>query len=327
MKYFAQSIGLAAWLLAMPAAAHHGVAGLGAAGLTGPGAPVESSSSATLPAGSGLLYLKLDHAQYRHFGGAAPEADYAQFSMAGAGYGFTPWFSAYLFQPYHAKVDTPGGFSTHGFADASLMGVIGMKYDNGLQLTPANESLDDLEDWHFTLYGGVTLPTGNPNMRDPAGAIDPGKSTGFGKSSYTLGATASKMVSERTTLNLDISHQGFQEYAYADGNRARFGAERRVNFAVNHRLWADGERKLRLDGVLETQFLAIGRDETNGVAEAATGGRMLYLMPGLRLYLDRWSLAAGVKKAVWTQLNEEAQQQGAEGRESYRLVFSVSRLF
>jgi hypothetical protein len=169
-------------LLSTQAAAHHGVAGLGAAGLRGPGAPVEAATSATLPEGSTLLYLKLDHARYETYDpdSRSPEADYANYWMAGAGYGFTPWLSGYLFLPYHSKVDEPGGYDTHRFADVSVFGRLGFKYDQGFRLNPASESLDDLEDWHFTVFAGATLPTGNPNLRDDEGNIDPGKSTGFG---------------------------------------------------------------------------------------------------------------------------------------------------
>ena len=46
-----------------PVAAHHGVAGLGAAGLQGPGAPIEAATSATLPVDTALVYAKLDHAK------------------------------------------------------------------------------------------------------------------------------------------------------------------------------------------------------------------------------------------------------------------------
>lgn len=52
-----------ALVITPPAVAHHGVASLGTAGLEGPGAPVETSSSATLPQGKWLAYLKLDHAK------------------------------------------------------------------------------------------------------------------------------------------------------------------------------------------------------------------------------------------------------------------------
>ena len=113
----------------------------GAAGLRGPGAPIEAATSATLPAGETLAYLKLDHAKYETYDAdpANPESDYANYWMAGLGYGLTSWFSAYVFLPYHSKVDEPGGFDTHGFADMSLFGQLGFKYDEGFRLIPENE--------------------------------------------------------------------------------------------------------------------------------------------------------------------------------------------
>ena len=312
-----------------PLLAHHGVAGIGAAALEGPGAPVESASSATLPEGRWLAYLKLDHADYKRYDPTAPEADYARYWMTGLGYGFTPWFSGYLFVPYHDKTDEPGGYTSRGWADLSLMGQLGFKYDgrDGWQLNPAHESLDDLEDWHFTLFGGATLPTGNANARDSQGMIDPGKSRGFGKASFILGASAARMLTPRLTLNLEASAIRFQEYTYADGQRVRFGDENRFNGALSYRLLADADRKFRLDGVLEAQYLHLGRDKAGGVGEQGTGGRMVYLMPGVRAYLDSFSIALGLKKPIWTRLNESHMQQGAEGKEKYRLILSVSRLF
>jgi hypothetical protein len=309
--------------------AHHGVAGLGAAGLTGPGAPIESPSAATLPAGRWLAYLKLDHVEYERFDPdpANPEADYSQFWIAGAGYGFTPWLSAYAFLPYNVKVDEPHGFDTRGVADLALVATFGFKYDEGLHLTPANESLDDLEDWHFTLYGGLTLPTGDPNLRDHDGHIDPSKSTGFGEPAYTLGGTATKWLGGRTTLNFDASYQGFQEHTYDDGTRFRFGDETRFNAALIRRLHTRPERKLRVDLSVEGQYLRLGRDEAFGKGVPATGGEIVYALPGVRLFWDKLSMGLGVKWPVWTDLNEEDQQQGAEGKEDYRLIATISVLF
>jgi hypothetical protein len=34
-----------------------------------------------------------------------------------------------------------------------------------------------------------------------------------------------------------------------------------------------------------------------------------------------------VKTPVWTDLNEESEQRGAEGREDYRVILSASVLF
>ncbi len=303
------------------------MAGVGAATLNGPGAPIESASSTTLPEGTTLAYMKVDHAKFKTFDPTTPESDYSRFWMVGAGHGFTPWFSAYVFAPYNEKVDEPGGYTTRGWADVSVMGQIGFRYDGEWKLTPGHESLDDLEDWHFTVFGGATLPTGNPNLRDATGAIDPGKSTGFGAPSWSLGMTATRMLSPRLTFNLEASALRFREHTYDDGNRTRFGNENRLNGSLAYRLFSDGERKLRVDGVLEAQYLGLGRDSTNGGYDAATGGRMVYLMPGVRVYWNRASFALGVKKAAWTQLNEDAQQQGAEGKENYRVIFSASYLF
>jgi hypothetical protein len=317
-------------LAAAPAAlAHHGVAGLGAAGLEGPGAPIEAATSATLPDGAVLLYGKLDHARYKTFDSDPrnPESKYANYWMSGLGYGVTSWLSAYVFLPYHSKVDEDGGFDTHGFADVSLFGQLGFKYDQGWRLIPDNESLDDLEDWHFTVFGGFTLPTGDADLRDRNGEIDPGKSTGFGKPAWSLGLTATKMLSPRLTFNQELSYIGFQEYKYRDGNRTRFGQEIRANSALIYRLYTNPERRLRLDLALEAHYLHLGRDRTNGEDERATGGDMVYALPGIRLYWDRVSVGLGYKTVVWKDLNEQDEQQGGEGTEAHRLMLTVSALF
>lgn len=321
---------IAAALLAPTfALAHHGVAGVGAAALEGPGAPVESASSAVLPAGKTLLYAKLDHAKFKTYDSdpAAPESDYANYWMVGVGHGFTPWFSAYVFAPYHAKIDEPGGLDSKGWADISVMGQIGFKYDAGFRLVPANESLDDQEDWHFTVFGGGTLPTGDANHRLADGSIDPGKAHGFGKNSWSLGLTATKQLTRDLTFNLEASTIRFREYTYDDGNRVKFGTENRFNLGLAQRLHTNPDSRFRVDGVLEAQYLALGRDVENGAGADATGGRMLYLVPGLRFYQDNLSFAVGVKKAVWTKLNESGDQQGAEGKEKFRVIFSASMMF
>ena len=311
-----------------PVHAHHGVAGLGAAGLEGPGAPLETAASITLPAGNRLLYLKADHAQYRRFSQEADgEADYAQFWIAGLGYGFTPWLSAYVFVPYHIKVDEPGGFDTRGWADMSVTAQLGFKYDQGFQLTPAGESLDDFEDWHFSVFGGATLPTGDSNTHDAAGNIDPGKSNGFGRPAYSLGVSANRVFANAWTFNIEASYLRFEAFTYADNNRAQFGDERRLNTALVYRALTLPARRLRLDTVLELQYLGLARDRTNGTADTATGGDIFYALPGVRLYSGKTSFGIGIKRPIASNLNEDEQQQGAEGKERYRLIVTGSVLF
>jgi hypothetical protein len=311
----------------LPAVAHHGVASLGAAGLEGPGAPIETSSSSTLPKGGVLTYLKLDYASFEKFTSARDdETSYYVFWLFGLGYGITPYLSAYLFVPYNDKVLEDNSYNTSGFADLSLMGVLGFKYDEGLRLIPPNESLDDLQDWHFTLYGGLSVPTGNPNVWDSDGNIDPGMSLGFGKPAFSVGLTATKAIYDPLTFVAETSYIYFEDYRYSDGNRTQFGDEFRFNSALSYRLWTSAKTKLRLDANMEANYLRIGRDKTNGVGELATGGDILYLVPGVRGYWKNVSLGIGVKVPTLTYLNEESDQQGSEGKENYRLVLSLSAL-
>ena len=49
--------------------------------------------------------------------------------------------------------------------------------------------------------------------------------------------------------------------------------------------------------------------------------------PDCRFYVKNFTAAVGVKLPTWTELNEEASQQGAEGTENYRIEFTFSTLF
>lgn len=315
--------------------AHHGVASLGAAGLEGPGAPIETSSSATLPEGKWLGMVKLDYAKFKTYDPLSVETDYNQYWMAGVGYGFKPWLSGYAFQPYNVKIDESGGLDSRGPTDLSLALVIGFKYDDQFLLVPANESLDDMQDWHFTVNLGMSLPTGDANHRLSDTSIDPGKSLGFGKPSYNYGLTATKQFNDNDTIVLEASQIRFQKYHYdADpiggfpgGVSVRFGTETRFNTAISHRLMTNPDTKFRLDGNAELNYLSLGRDVEDGVPGSAGGGNMIYGVLGLRFYKGATSVGVAVKKPIWTRLNEEDQQQGSEGKEKYRLVTTFSAMF
>jgi len=304
------------------------VASLGVAGLEGPGAPIETSSSATLPEGAFLGYMKLDFAEFEKFTDEVDdEGDYNAFWMYGVGYGVRPYLSLYAFTPFYTKKLEDNSFTTSGFADLSVAAVLGFKLDQGLRLVPANESLDDLEDWHFTLNAGMSLPTGNANVRDVEGNIDPGMSLGFGSPSYSVGLTSTKPFLGFMTSVFEASYITFSEYEYDDGSKMKFGDETRLNAALTARLLTSAKAKLRVDANIEANYLKLGRDEADGEGEEATGGEILYAVPGFRIYYGSTSLGFGIKKPVWTRLNESEQQQGCEGKEKYRVVVSFSTLF
>ncbi|MFN3870359.1 MAG: transporter [Aquificaceae bacterium] len=326
--------------------AHHGVASLGSAGLEGPGAPLESSSSATLPEGKWLLYLKLDHVKWKKysFSDFPDQKDEYYFWMYGIGYGLKPWLSLYLFLPYYVKKEIKTlnshsySYTNSGFSDLSLMAVLGFKYDKGLKLVPRQESLDDLMDWHFTLYGGVSVPTGDPNkydrVRDPKGDFEPDMSVGFGKPSITIGFTATKQFISfpRLTFVLDTSYLKFFEhtYSYVEEDRRKkykFGDEFRLNSAIVYRTYENADRGLRIDTILEANFQHNEKDREDGIKQSASGGNILYGTGGIRLYYKNTSLGMGLKVPLWKRLNEEKDQQGGEGKERYRFILTFSALF
>lgn len=314
--------------LATSVFAHHGVPSISLSGVEGPGAPIETTSSVTLPEGSLLAYMKLDHAKYKTYTSARDgETESSSYFMYGLGYGFNSYFSAYMFVPYYTK-SGDDAFSTSDFHDVSFQGVLGFKYDDGFILTPKNESLDDLEDWHFTASFSFTLPTGNSNKTMPDGSlIDAGMQTGFGEPSFMFGVSATKWLGNDWTLVADTSYNTFLENKYSDGSKMRFGDEIRVNGAVSYMLYSKPASRLRLDFNMEANYLYLGRDVENGSAANATGGEMVYLTPGARLSYKTTSVAVGVKLPTWTNLNEEDLQQGAEGKENYRFIFTFSALF
>lgn len=310
--------------------AHHGVASLGAAGLEGPGAPLETSSSATLPEGSWLGYMKLDYANFKKYDEqifGTDQKDTAQFWLYGIGYGLKPYLSLYAFLPYNVKTKTDGSYNTSGFADISFMAVLGFKYDEGFKLVPKNESLDDMKDWHFTIYGGFSIPTGDENKRPAGKDIEPDMSTGFGKPSYSIGFTTTKQFSDNWTFVFDTNYIKFLEHTYNDGTRYEFGDETRFNTALVYRTITIPEKKFRLDTTIEANYLYLARDKENGEKLSESGGKILYNLLGFRAYYRNTSLGAGVKIPVWKSLNEEDQQQGCEGKEKYRFIFTFSVLF
>jgi hypothetical protein len=307
---------------------HHGVASLGIAGLEGPGAPLETTSSAMLPEGMFLAYMRAESITYKlntlAIDGEMEKHEYFSYAL---GYGVTSYFDVYLSLPYFTKKEE-GSIGTSGFHDLKLTGVLGFKYDDGFMLTPDNESLDDLEDWHFTAILSASMPTGNKDIKKPDGTLyDYGVQLSFAAPSLMFGLSATKWFGDKTTLVFDGSYNTFLEGSYSDGGTMEFGNEIRFNTALAYKLYANSDKKLRFDATIEANYLNLGRDVENSIAQEATGGDILYSTVGMRVFYQNISATLGVKMPVWKDLNEAHLQQGAEGNEETRVVFTLSALF
>jgi len=314
-------------LAAVPARAHHGVAGVGIAGTEGPGAAIETTSALVLPARTLLFLAKVEHVPFERRAFAEPEnKDRSLFTTFALGYGIVPWLTAYVFQPVSQKVQDTLGTSA-GLGDTSLMLALGLKWDEGLRLVPEKESLDELEDWHFSVWISSTLPVGSVSRRDDQGEYwAPEMQSGFGSTSPVAGVAALKQLSPALTWLADASYQRFLEHEYAF-TTYRFGAELRADTALAWRAWI--ARGQRLDVIGELLGLRLERDrEDDGTGRMAplraSGGTVVYGGAGLRYTSGAASAAFGLRRAAWKDLDEESRQQGSEGLEEYRATFSLS---
>ena len=309
--------------------AHHGVASLSIAGLEGPGAPLETTSTATLPEGKTIAYVKIEDASYTKYTPSnSDEMDRTTYQMYSVGYGITPYLSAYATLPYYTK-KYENDIGSSGFHDMKFMMALGFKYDDGLMLNPKSESLDDMEDWHFTTYFNFSLPTGEGEVTFPNQNIefDPFLQLTFGAPSFMLGFSATKWDGDALTLSFDTSYNTFMKHTYSNGLEVKFGDEIRANGALTYKLYVNQKSKFRLDANIEANYLYISRDKEDTIGQLATGGEILYTTLGMRLFYQTISIGAGVKLPTWTNLNEDSQQQGAEGKEDYRAIFTFSTLF
>lgn len=310
--------------------AHHG----GVSTAFGPGAPIETASPLALGKGNFLLYEKFEYVPFEHKGHADPEnIDTFTFFNTLVGYGFTDALSVYAILPVAIKEQDSLGTSS-GLGDLGFIFQYGFKYGErdgvrGLygygpeDSYGAEYSADDLK---MALQAGFTVPTGETSNRDNKGNIfDMGMQPGFDAPTFMFGFVASKMIFPHVTLTGDTSITAFTEH-----NEGKPGNEIRFNVAGGYEVYEKKNGFLsRFDIIAESNILHLTKDQDDeNETDDATGGTILYLSPGLRATFGKHvSLGMLIKLPTWKDLNNESEQQGAEGLEEYRAVVTCSISF
>jgi hypothetical protein len=288
---------------------------------------METTSPLPLPEGMLFTMAKTEYVPFQQFAFAEPHnKTYSSFNMVAAGYGIRPWLSAYVFQPYNLK-EQDGVGRNAGAGDTSLMLSLALKWDEGLELVPEKESLDDLMDWHFGLWASSTLPLGPTTHLDGTGTyFAPDMQTGFGSPSPAIGVAVLKQVSRTVTWLAEANYQYFLPHTYP-ATRYQFGGEARLNTAGVFRVYGAGRFRLDVSGELNGLYLQRDREQdAAGAMEPlrASGGTILYAAAGVRAYYGPVTVALGAKRAALKSLNEQAEQQGSEGLERFRTALTVS---
>ena len=330
MKRIAGVIIFSVLFLPMTALAHHGGVSLP----FGPGTPIETNSPLTLPEGGFVLSTRFERAEWRQFQFAEP-ANITSFTFMNVGlsYGVKPYLTTSIFVPYAIKREETYG-DNQGIGDIRFSFILGFNHDGeGFSLNSAKTTAVSLEKGlekrrktFFSFYGGFTLPTGKTNL-ELGGVAVPVMQPGFGSPSYTVGFNAARSLFGSFTLVFDTGYDIFTERM----DSFKFGNEWRVNLAGVQELLGKPEGFLsKLDAILELNFLNLARDQLHGEGQNASGGNVLYLSPGLRFAFPKLqyaNLGLLVKFPIYTNLNEQSEQQGAEGLEKYRAILTLSFYF
>ncbi|MHB8790437.1 MAG: hypothetical protein ACYDBT_11210 [Desulfobulbaceae bacterium] len=323
---------VAAAVLLTPASglAHHG----GVTLAFGPGSPMETNSPMTLPEGGIVTGLRAEQVEWQDVNEPEDKSSFSFFNV-NLSYGFTPALTGTVIVPYYIK-RTEGLGENEGLADAKLQLIYGFHYDpgKGFSRNGAEDTAVSMESQQDRIWLGVSammsLPTGDDSEALADGSIDPGMQTGFGAPSYTFSLTAARPFGAMT-LNSELSADFFTSRDIGPDS-FQFGTELRGNLAGVYELYGNPANPYfdKVDGIMEFNFLHLERDEENGAGLAATGGNMLYFSPGVRLslpWLRNANLGLLVKIPIWKNLNEEEEQQGAEGLEEFRLISTLSFYF
>ncbi|MBE0597329.1 MAG: hypothetical protein IH614_08670 [Desulfuromonadales bacterium] len=238
-----------------------------------------------------------------------------------------PALTGTLVVPYYIK-RTEGIGSNEGLSDVKLQLTYGFHLDpgTGFSRNTAEDTAITLEGKERTYLAAsamLSIPSGDHRQRLDDGSVDPGMQPGFGAPAYTLGLTAARAFGP-LTINAEVSADFFTER-----DNFQFGSELRGNLAGVYKLYGNTSSAIsKVACILELNYLHLGRDREDGEGLDGTGGDILYVSPGLRFALPgNANLRMLVKLPVWKSLNEESDQQGAEGLEKYRLITTVSFCF
>lgn len=327
-------IALSLAVIAAPAQAHHG----GVSAAFGPGAPIETSSPLTLPAGGFLIFERIEVAPFEKFNDGRDVGGNDRFTFTNTmfGFGLRDDVSLYVSVPY-ARKEMIDDAQSQGFGDLNFIVQYGFKYGarDGIKGWYAFDTDDTngkehtLKDWKFAVSAGMTLPSGDINNTDSTGAPYPvGSQTGFAVPSYNFTGIVSKMFAPHWTWAADVQFRTFAFDGGAGGGKP--GNEFRINNALVYEIFEKkGGAVSRIDLVGEVNYLHLDKDlDENRVADDAAGGDIIYLAPGARIsFKDKYSVGILYKDVATKNLNNEAQQQGGEGLEEYRLITTFSAVF
>ncbi|MFQ5645940.1 MAG: hypothetical protein ACE5GM_03340 [bacterium] len=347
-------IAIIGFLFPKTAFAHHG----GASAAFGPGSPVETTAPYTLSKGGWLLYNRFATVPFRTFrkfrhnpavsnqtGQDTGNITRFNFNTSMIGYGISDALTAYVLIPYAEKTMERWGTS-RGFGDTEFMLQYGFKHGvrNGIRGWYAYDSKDSsspnrhkekkrshesslhhITETKFVLMGSITMPNGKLDAKDKEGNLfSMGMQAGWAAPSINIGGAVSRQLSDHVNLVADIQYRVFSQT-----NEGKTANEFRINTAAAYQVFENtGGLLSRIDLIQELNYLHLGQElDANRNSDEESGGDVLYISPAIRFSFPKVSVGI-IAKFPWIHyLNNESEQQGAEGLEKYRIAGTVSYSF
>jgi hypothetical protein len=333
-------------LCAAPALADHaGPAGFGSGG----GMTVFSPD--TLDAGHWAAGLRLAYtrpeqrsdAELAALAGDHVHAHSTDYNLNGAlsvAYGITHHLTVSAQLPYVRRDDLREGEHAHGGGGA-VNGVAQLGSVSGIGDASllAKYRLTEGEGVGAALIAGLKLPTGATHQHSPDGErLETEHQPGTGSWDPILGASASARMGA-----VQWTASGLYQFSTNGAQATRLGDRFQGGIALSHRFGgaqppehhheagaephhhhdeADEPRSDSWDGFVELAGEWEGRQRIGGEIEAESGGKWLFVAPGVRFNsASGWSAAASFALPVWQRIR------ASHPDNRYRLTLSLGRAF
>jgi hypothetical protein len=330
MKFFVISAAAAA--LSSPAVADHlGPSGFGSGGGLSVFGP-ETMDGGHWAAGFRLTYTRPDRRSNEQLealagrGIAAHNTDYNLNAALGVAYGINHHVTLSAELPYVRRDHLREG----GPDEVERLGSIGGVGDLNLL---AKYRLTDSDHSGFALIAGVKLPTGNTHKASPdGGRLETEHQPGTGGWDPILGASASTRIGE-----MRLTASALYQLSTIGAQRTRLGDRLQGGVALSHRFGppphehmdgdelhehSDAPPHSSWDAFVELAGESEGRQSVDGAIEQASGGKWVWVAPGLRFNAaESWSVSAAIAVPVW----QDIRSSHSDNR--YRLTLSLGRSF
>jgi hypothetical protein len=270
----------------------------------------------------------------------AHNTDYNLNASAGVAYGINHHVTVSAELPYVRRDDLREGEHSHaGGAAVNEVARLGSVAGIGDMSLLAKYRLSDGGTTGFALIGGIKVPTGSTHRRSPEGErLETVHQPGTGSWDPVVGASASTKMGA-----VQLTASALYQFSTEGGQDTRLGDRLQGGIALSHRVGpaphehSDGHNHHHGDELDEHHeehahstwdaFVELageweGRQRQAGEVEQASGGKWVYVAPGVRFNTaSGWSAGAAVALPVWQRIRESHPDN------RFRLMLSMGRGF